>query len=130
MHLFLRRLRGLIGKAGASRASYKARLDALLRKARPNEEFTFEYLVAALDPPSPEDLAATLSKLVERGELKQVIRVESPTTHGGLGDYPSIQEIPSEIHDWRTDEHIRVRPENLRVLYIPAWTKRPSLALL
>lgn len=97
------------------------RLQAVLRKAQPEDEYTFEYLVSTVEPPSIEELAAALTTLVNEGMLRQIVRVESPTTHGGLGDFDSIQEVPEEMHDWRTDEYIRVRPENLRVLYKPLW---------
>jgi hypothetical protein len=83
----------------------------------PGSELTFEHLVHAVDPPSPEDLAAVLSLLVEHGDLQQYVRVESPTHHGGLGDFPSLREVPSEIFDWRADQEIAVQPENLRVVY-------------
>ena len=103
------------------------RLQAVLRRAKPGDEYTFEFLVKEVDPPSIEDLAAALTVLVDKGVLNQIVRVESPTTHGGIGDYNSIQEVPDELHDWRADEEVRVKPENLRVLYKPSWN--PNLAL-
>lgn len=97
------------------------RFETFLRHAKAGEEFTFEYLVSKLSPSSPEDLAAVLAMMVRKGDLKQVVRIESPTTHGGIEDFPSLQEVPNEIRDWYTDREIQVRPEDLRVIYSPAW---------
>jgi hypothetical protein len=109
--------------------NYLERLGHLLKQAQPGEEFTFEYLVHKIDPPSPEDLAAALALLVKDGVLRQTVRVESPVDHGGIGDYASIEEIPNELPDWRTGQDIAVRPEYLRVIYSPAWTNAPLPSL-
>ena len=119
------------GGLGVADADYLARLSNFLEQAAPGHEFTFEALYRFVQPPAPQELAAALARLVAQGTLRQIVRVESPTTHGGIGDYDSIQQIPDKLHDWRADGEIMVRPEDLRFLYIPAWknSHSPSLAL-
>lgn len=105
-------------------------LTNFLRRAKPGEEYTFEYLVNKVHPSSPEALAAALAFLVDKGILTQVVRVESPSAQGGIKDYPSIQAIPDEIHDWRAGEDIAVKPEYLRVIYFPVCKNLNSPSLV
>ena len=57
--------------------------------------------------------AAALSELTEKHEIEKVLRVESPTNAGGIGDFNSAQEIPGGLH-FRADRIFRVRPENIQ----------------
>jgi hypothetical protein len=96
-----------------------ARLQNLLAEARPGQEFTFPRLVGLIKPASAEGLAQALVLLEKRGRVKRVIRVESPSSKGGIGEYKSFEEVPEEIYDRRRDVTIRVKPEYLRVIYQP-----------
>ena len=96
-----------------------ARLEELFAKEKgARAEYTLNSLCDAVQPKSREGLALALGELVQQGELKRVIRVVSPTSQGGIGDYSSLDEVPPCIHDWRTDLGIEVRPEDLRVIYV------------
>jgi hypothetical protein len=66
-----------------------------------------------------------LAELVCTGELKQVVRVISPSTQGGIGDFRCLEEVPNVLHDWRADLQIEVRPEDLRVIYITEPVPKP-----
>lgn len=79
-------------------------------------ELTFEHLVARVRPSSVESLTLILAELTRAGDLRRVIRVES-RDQGGIADFASVQEVPSSLHDWRTDEDIEVTPDSLRVIY-------------
>lgn len=87
------------------------------QKGEPAPEYTFDHLLSVLEPSSPEVLSLILAQLVKNGEIRKVIRVESPKNKGGIGDYPSILEVPTTIHDTRADKQIRVTPDLLRVVY-------------
>jgi hypothetical protein len=100
------------------------RLASLLREATqdaspkgPQPEFTFEHLMHQTQPSSAEVLSVILSELVSEGILRKVVRVESPYSHGGIADYPSLTAVPSEVFDWSTDKQLVVQPENLRVIF-------------
>jgi len=80
-------------------------------------EFTLDRLFDIVGPSSREELAIILGELVSNDILKLVIRVESPTTSGGIGDFDKLEAVPDRIHDWRTDRRINVTAENIRVLY-------------
>ena len=96
-----------------------ARLRELLgAPATSSREYTLSWLCDLVHPTSPEGLAVILGELVRRGFLRQVVRVVSPTTQGGIGDYASLSEVPQFVHDWRSDTEFEVRPGDLRVLYI------------
>lgn len=114
----LQELENVISSTPIDRQSGKRLVDLVERaKGEGHKDYTFDLLIQEVSPQSPEALALALRALVQNGIAKRVIRVESPTTHGGIGDFSSVTEIPEEIHDWRADEDIRVRPENLRVVY-------------
>ena len=107
----------IIGEFPAGKRTIQ-RLESVLSKATPDQVYTFESLYNKVSPPSPELLSLILAELERRGILQKVIRLESPTTKGGLGDYRSIFEVPEVVRDWRSDnKEIRVEPENLRVLF-------------
>lgn len=88
-----------------------------LFQGEPRAEYTFPHIVQNVKPGSPEDVAAVLNELTKTAEVEKILRVESPTTHGGIGDYSSAQEIPAEVYDFRADRNIRVRPENVVVIF-------------
>ncbi len=95
------------------------RLERLLEQGSASRpEYTFGFLCDLLRPRSREGLALVLAELVHAGRLKRVVRVVSPTTQGGLGDFDGIEAVPAHLHDWRADLQIEVRPEDLRIIYI------------
>lgn len=137
MREFLRKLLSLTSRwrQKDSTEAVLRELEEMIRHAQPKEEFTFEYLAGRLAPIEPDRLAAALAYLVSRGTIKQVVRIESPATHGGIRDFVSFQDVPDAIYDWHTDEELDVRPEHLRVVYKPVWAQEskknsPSLALM
>lgn len=81
------------------------------------EEYTFDHLLHKTDVSSAETLSLILSELVKQGILQKIVRVESPGTKGGIGDYTSLTEVPTEVFDSRTDRTIRVTPGDLRVIF-------------
>jgi hypothetical protein len=82
-------------------------------------EFTFSHLLQEVGPTEPDELALVLAQLTLTKFLEKIIRVESPESHGGIGDFHSLAEIPKEIRDWRSDRMIEVGPENLTVIFRP-----------
>jgi hypothetical protein len=89
------------------------------KSAQKTPEFTFGHLLQEVGPTSPDELALALAQLTTAHFLEKIIRVESPETHGGIGDFRSLSEVPQEIRDWRTNQMIDVRPENLVVVFRP-----------
>lgn len=104
-------------KAQRSLADHVRSLFAASSQKAP--EFTFSHLLQSVEPTSPDELALVLAQLTTSHFLEKIIRVESPETHGGIGDFRSLSEVPQEIHDWRTNQMIDVRPENLVVVFRP-----------
>ncbi|MFO1498378.1 MAG: hypothetical protein U1G07_08305 [Verrucomicrobiota bacterium] len=104
-------------KYPAERASL-ARLERIVGEvAGGGVEYTFNRLCDLAKPRSREGFALALGELVQRGFLQQIVRVLSPTTQGGIAEYPSLRDVPPLIHDWRADLEFEVRPEHLLVIY-------------
>lgn len=78
--------------------------------------FSVTRMFDVVHPSSMVAFAAILSRLVEKGVLVKIFRIESDAL-GGIKDYPSLQEVPDTIHDWRRDIDITVTPENIRIYY-------------
>lgn len=93
------------------------RLKRLASSWQTGEVYTFDRLYDVVSPSSPQVLSLILSELVRRGILEEVVRVESPESHGGIGDFGSVEEVPDTIFDWRLNREIEVRPENVQVLF-------------
>lgn len=100
------------------------RLESLLNDLRKESvrsgkapEYTFEHLYQKTQFSSPEALSVVLADLVDRGEIQKRVRVESPSTGGGIGDYNSLLDVPETIYDWRADKEVAVTPEQLRVIF-------------
>lgn len=88
-------------QSGSSRSQRVLPLKRLFEIAHPSSQFA---------------LVQILSELVEQGLIEKIIRVESSSL-GGIQDFPSIEEVPSTINDWRTGATIEVQPENLQLYY-------------
>jgi hypothetical protein len=93
------------------------RLQKLASNWRPGEVYTFDHLYQEVSPSSPEALSLILGELTRRGILERLVRVESPSTGGGIRDFPSVLDVPDRIYDWRSGREIEVQPDNLRVLF-------------
>jgi len=79
-------------------------------------EWTLQRLYEVAHPSSQRALARILTSLVEKGVLRQIIRIESDS-RGGLGDYESVLEIPSTIYDKFLGYEIDVRMDQVRTIY-------------
>jgi hypothetical protein len=79
-------------------------------------EFTESHLQDLVSPRNSEALVQALEKLSKEGKLKKVFRVVS-RNGGGIKDFPSREEIPMEIHDWRDDVMVQTDDENIRIVY-------------
>jgi len=93
---------------------------ALFRKAPEDSVYTLGLLLQKLDVTSTEELASVLADLTHKGVVDKIVRLDSPSKSGGIGDYSSVTEVPSEVFDWRADRTIRVRPENITILFRPS----------
>jgi hypothetical protein len=91
-----------------------------IRKDHPGQtvEFTLDRACELIHSVNREDLVLSLAELVRDGRIKQVIRVVSPKTQGGIGDYESLNDVPHHTTDWRTGTEIEVTPDDLRVIYV------------
>lgn len=95
-----------------------ARLRELLSKLkRKEDEFSLNRLCDLVTPNSREEFAIILGEMARSGLIKLVVRVVSPSTQGGIGDFPNLDAVPEVVRDWRTDSEFHVSPENLRVIY-------------
>lgn len=87
--------------------------------AEAGEEYTFEYLHHQLPSISVSQLSLALDELERQGKVKRILRVESPKGGGveDFEDFDSVDELPDQIADWRSDKTLTVTPENVRVIY-------------
>jgi hypothetical protein len=65
--------------------------------------------------PSPASYSI-ITFLENKGLVKKIIRVESPTC-GGIGDFDSLLDVPDVLEDFRTGLDITVTSDNIKVLY-------------
>lgn len=79
-------------------------------------ELTVQRLYDLISPSSQRVLAKILTRLVQQGIFKQVVRVESEAL-GGIGDYESITDIPPVIFDSRIGRNVDVSLDRVRVIY-------------
>ena len=80
-------------------------------------EYTFDRIFQLVQPRSVEALAAALEQLSRAGIVHRVYRVESPSTHVGIGDYDSITDIPNRLYDRSADEELEVDPKSIRPIF-------------
>jgi hypothetical protein len=94
----------------------RAKLLELLKE--PDREYTLENLYLRVQPrPAPEQLSIILDQLRQQGAVRRIYRVVSPTSHIGIGDYASFDEIPDRLFDRTADREIQVEPENIRPIF-------------
>src|SRR5258708_15222264 len=93
-------LKHLMNRLPNERAAI-VRLEALLNSLRDQSakggtvpEYTFDHLYQKAGFSSPEALSVVLADLVDRGEIQKRVRVESPSTRGGMCDYEYMQNVP------------------------------------
>ena len=91
--------------------------DVLSGAKQQGAEFTLNRLCDLVAPRDREEFAIILGELARHHFIKLVVRVVSPRTQGGIGDFSTLDEVPQVVHDWRTDSEIEVSPENLRIVY-------------
>lgn len=77
--------------------------------------FSINRIYDVIEPPSQAVLAKVLRRLVQEGLLDEFIRVEFDSM--GVGDFPSLSDVPEEIYDWHRDVNVTVQPEQLRLYY-------------
>jgi hypothetical protein len=93
-----------------------SRLDSLLTKDDGRGSlFTLANLYETANFSSQYVFNYVLDRLIQDGILKKVVRVE--TALGGIDDFPDIEDVPEEIHDWRIGETIAVKPEFIKILF-------------
>jgi len=112
-----------VARIGSARKRREV-IQALQELIQPGKEYTFRYLVDRFPAIPPQVLALLLSELVSSGVLRNVVRIESPETGGGIGDYDSLLDVPDQIFDFRTQREIVVTPDNVVTLF----TKMPEAA--
>lgn len=100
-----------------------ARLARFLDESRrPGKDryYTLERFFDVAAPSSQRVLLGIVSRLVQQGVLKKLVRVES-VAGGGIGDYESLGEVPPSLFDTRQGVMVEVQPENVRLMYkLPA----------
>jgi hypothetical protein len=79
--------------------------------------FTLSRLADLVEPNSKEELAFILAELVRAELLRHFVRVESPSTGRGIGDFDDIEHVPNIIYDRGEDRDLEITSENLRALY-------------
>jgi hypothetical protein len=92
-------------------------LRGVFRRAAPNHEFTLNSLIEKTNASSVEEVALALAVLTKNREVKRLVRVESPYSHMGLGDFSSVQEVPERMYDAYSEREVRVDPSDLVVLF-------------
>jgi hypothetical protein len=98
------------------REDLKRRLTELFASSG-DSQFTLRHLDEKLGNISAVSLAIVLAELQEQGLVDRIVRVESPESHGGIKDFTSLDDVPNEIYDWRTQQTIPVTPENITLVF-------------
>lgn len=78
--------------------------------------FPLERFFEVAEPSSQRILLGIMSRLVQQGALKKVVRVES-TAGGGIGDFDSLSDVPSSIFDGRQGQMVDVNPDQVRLMF-------------
>lgn len=91
-------------------------LDEEMRDSTRRREYSVSRLVDIVAPVTIPKLASMLELLVAAGVFDRLIRVESPAM-GGIEDFISIVDVPSEIFDSHTGLMLAVTPDRLKLIY-------------
>ena len=97
-------------------------LDSASVTASYQRELTAQRLYELVQPSSQRVLAKILVRLVQKGVLKKIVRVESDGL-GGIGDFESILDVPLVLFDSRVGRDVEVRPDQIHLIYK---LKRPA----
>lgn len=89
--------------------------------SEPTVAFRVGRLFDVARPKTFRTLVLILGSLVDMGVLSRFVRVESDAL-GGIGDFPSLVEVPTVMFDGRLGYEIEVRLEQVKLMYSP---KRP-----
>ena len=103
----------------AEKPEWKDTIQALADLLEPGKEYSFNFLVHRLPDVPPAQLSLVLSELDDVGVLQRIVRVESPETGGGIGDFRSLLDVPETIVDYRTGKTLEVTPDNIRTIFVP-----------
>jgi hypothetical protein len=104
----------------ASGASLTRKLEKVLRPNPPKPEYySLDRICELVEPQSRDELILALGKLVRSGRIEKIIRVVSPTTHIGIKEYTSLDEVPKVVPDTTsTGDEVEVTGNNLQLLYV------------
>lgn len=89
---------------------------------RPGKDrfYTFERFFDVAEPSSQRVLLGIVTRLVQQGVLKKLVRVES-VAGGGIQDFDSLQDVPERLFDTRQGYEVEVQPEQVRLMFkLPA----------
>jgi hypothetical protein len=111
--MYLNKLEPLINE----HPEWKDSLNELASVLTPGKEYSFRYLTDRIPSVSPQRLSLILSDLASRGILERIIRVESPETGGGIGDFKSLLDVPEEVFDYRTSKNVSVTPDKVVTIF-------------
>ena len=89
---------------------------AIAQGTEPNKEYSVNRLFEIAHPMSMRYLALAIKRLINAGTLRQRIRVVA-RNGGGIGEFESIEEVPSVIENWREGFKVEVKPEQLEIIY-------------
>jgi len=92
-------------------------LESCLSSGPSLREVSAKRLFDHAQPRTQRVLAKILFRLTEQGVIRKIFRVESDAL-GGIGDYDSLESIPSIIHDFRLNREIEVRLDQIQIFYI------------
>jgi hypothetical protein len=98
-----------IERERVARTALKGQIMALFN-ASPDSQFTIKHLEQQFGHVSLASLSLALAELQSEGAIDRIIRVESPESRGGIQDFASPDQLPSQIYDWRTQQTISVEP--------------------
>ncbi len=84
------------------------RLQSLLNQVQEDDKRVFDSprLAELAKPSSALSFDLLLGELVAAGILESFVRVQSPTTGAGIGDYPSLKLVPPKILDRTAEQEI------------------------
>ena len=119
MNMSLTKLDTLIDEFPEEAQALERLVDLL--KPRPGRNDRREYSPARMydliQPTNFRVLVQILSSATQKGLIKRIIRVVSPTTGGGIGDFESIVDIPDFLLDIRVGREIEVTTDSITMVY-------------
>lgn len=77
--------------------------------------FQFDRISSIAKLPPDANLVILLHRLVQSGLLEQFIRVEY--NYAGIGDFATLEDVPGQIYDERSNSTVTITPDKLRLYY-------------